>query len=625
MCNGNARLDHCARALSRSDDLEGDNRATPKTDRKEFDAQISARDAVEFYLPPFRAAMSGDSAARSIMCAYNAVNGVASCANDALINGVLRGAWGWDGFVVSDCDAIDDEASIAYANATLNNTSLAARAASALRGGTDLNCGEVYGEALGDAVTQGLVEEADVDAALERVLAEQFRLGYFDDPADQPWASLGAESVDTRAHRELALDGAVAAMTLLANRAAPDGIYGSASGGGAFLPLARNALARVAMIGPHANATADLLGGGNYHGDNAVFLDQSPLLGVTRALAAGRGERGDAPVVVYARGTDVTSNDTSGIAAAVDAARGADVAIVCIGLNGDVENESLDRASLALPGAQQALVDAVLASGTPVVLVLINGGALALPRTWVPPAATAADGDDGNDATLPAAAILEAWYPGQAAGDALAAVLFGDRAPAGRLPITFYDAALVDARNITDMNLRDRGGVTYRYYEGEPLFAFGHGLSYSTFEFAWSANGADHANATTREIAADADVDGSVVAWDVTVTNVGGATSACVALAFARSDHAVAPRGGKLVGFARTAALAPGESAAVRVPLSKFAISLTDEAGVEAVRAGEYAIEIGDVAAGNVARGRLSLTGDDEVLFSLPSALKRDK
>ncbi len=418
----------------------------PEPARHAFDAVISDRDLRETFLPAFEAAVR-EGGAGSVMCAYSGLDGAPDCANRRLLGDILRGEWGFQGYVVSDCDAVEDILSGHHAAATLPEAD-----AKALRAGTDLDCGGSYRK-LDSATVEGLVSESDVDTAVTRLFVARMRLGMFDPPARVPYAQIPPDSNDTPGHAALALEAAEKSIVLLKN----DGT----------LPL-RRGLGTIAVIGPNADDLDVLLG--NYNGTPSAPV--TPLEGIRRA--AGPNTR-----VVYARGSVIATGiadsvaDSTLIAEAVDAARGSDVAILVLGLSPRLEGEEMgvhipgfeggDRTSLDLPAPQERLLQAVSATGKPVVVVLLSGSAVAV--TW------AAD-------HVPA--MLEAWYPGQAAGTAIAAVLFGDANPGGRLPITFY-------RSVNDLPAFDNyamAGHTYRYFAGQPLYPFGYGLSYSRFTYA---------------------------------------------------------------------------------------------------------------------------------------------
>ncbi len=415
----------------------------PEHARHTFDVQPSVRDLWETYLPAFEASIK-EAGAVSIMGAYNRVNGEPCCASTTLLGSILRDRWGFDGFVVSDCGAIGD---IYRHHHTV--ASAAEAAALAVKAGCDLECGQTYG-ALKEAVEQGFINEANLDQSLVRLFTARFQLGMFDPPAQVPYARIPISVNDSPEHRALALRVARESLILLKNE-------------NQHLPLA-NTLARIAVIGPNAHNPEILLG--NYNGTPSSSV--TPLDGIR--LKANSGTE-----VVYARGCGVFDPDTSGIAEAVALARQADVVIFVGGLSQALEGEEGqqeglpeglvsqgDRLRLGLPDVQENLLHALYETGTPIILVLLNGSAVAV--NWA------------ND-HVPA--ILEAWYPGEEGGTAIAEALFGKYNPGGRLPVTFYKSAS-DLPAFEDYQM---AGRTYRYFTGEPLYPFGYGLSYTRFEY----------------------------------------------------------------------------------------------------------------------------------------------
>jgi len=411
----------------------------PEPERHTFDAVVSERDLRESYLPHFAAGIR-DGHAYSVMCAYNRVLGSPACGSDLLLKQVLRGDWGFSGYVVSDCGAIND----IYERHKVVPTAAAA-AALAVRAGTDLECGNVYAS-LVDAVNQGLISEQTIDRAVRRLFLARFKLGMFDPPERVRWAQIPFSVLDAPAHRALARQVARESIVLLKNA-------------GSVLPL-RKDLGTIAVIGPNADDKPMLLG--NYEGAPADSI--TPLRGIREAVPHTR--------VLYARGSDWTGASDSLLAEAERAAQQADVVVLCLGLTSRLEGEEMpvqvegfrggDRTSLDLPAAQEQLLERMVAAGKPVVLVLMSGSAVAI--NWA-------------DEHVPA--IVEAWYGGQAAGSALADVLFGDYNPAGRLPVTFY-------KSISDLPAFDdyrMAGRTYRFFKGTSLYPFGYGLSYTTFAY----------------------------------------------------------------------------------------------------------------------------------------------
>jgi beta-glucosidase len=514
----------------------------PEPERHRFDAKISERDLRETYLPAFRATIT-EAKAASIMCAYNRINGEPACANTHLLGDILRGEWGFNGYVVSDCGAITD----IYQRHHFMNTPEEA-SAQAVKRGTDLECGDTY-RSLVAAVKQGKISEAEIDINLKRLFAARFRLGMFDPPEMVPYSTIPFSANDSIEHRQLALNAARESIVLLKNE-------------NNTLPLSK-AIRTLAVIGPNADSTQVMLG--NYNGQPSRAT--TPLAGIRQhvspqtkvlytmgtaltdvsvvpvpssALRGPEGERGlraeffanknlegapsvkrvdeevnfdwgmsnpapgipaddfsarwtgklvpaisgkyrfgaiaDDGVRIYLDGkliaedwtehapTTVTGEVTllagksydlkmeyyeskigavaklvwqpptaqteSPFAESVNLAKQADAVVLILGLSSQLEGEEMtvhepgflggDRTDIGLPARQQALLEAVTATGKPVVLVLMSGSALAV--NWA-------------DAHVPA--IVQGWYPGEEGGAALADVLFGDYNPAGRLPVTF--------------------------------------------------------------------------------------------------------------------------------------------------------------------------------------------
>jgi beta-glucosidase len=420
----------------------------PEAERHRFNATPPERDLYETYLPQFEMAVRQGHVG-GVMGAYNALNGVPDCANSFLLTDLLRTQWGFDGYVVSDCGAIGD---IWREHHYVNTPEEAA--ADAVKAGCDLCCGGDY-QALVRAVQPGLVTEKEIDQALYYTLWTRFKLGLFDPPQDCPYSKIGIDQNDTPQHRALALKVAEESIVLLKN----DGI----------LPLDRSQIKRIAVIGPNGNSTTMLHG--NYHGSARRPI--SILNGIKQAA-------GTNIEVTFAPGCPITTDTNRGIAAwsrqdnettrplpelnaeALSHATNADLIIYVGGITPAQEGEGFDRDSIELPEVQEKLVEALHATGKPVVMVNCSGSAIALP--W--------------EATN-LLAILQAWYPGEEGGLAVGEVLFGDVNPSGHLPITFY-ASTADLPDFTDYSMSNR---TYRYFNGQPLYAFGHGLSYTKFDF----------------------------------------------------------------------------------------------------------------------------------------------
>jgi beta-glucosidase len=419
----------------------------PEPERHSFDAVTDERDFRETYLPQFEMGIK-EGKAYSVMCAYNRYNGETCCGSDALLNGILRTEWGFDGYIVSDCGAIRD----IYAGHKVVSTPAEA-AALAVLSGTDLECSNVYRN-LKEAVDKNLITEKDIDIALKRLFTARFRLGMFDPPEMVEYSKIPYSVLDSEKNKALAKETALKSIVLLKNE-------------NNLLPLKKN-IGTVAVIGPNSNQDFVLLG--NYNGTPSDPI--TPLRGITEELA-GISE------VVYAQGCNWAAGMTGERsseelkAEAIEVAKKADVVIMCMGITPRLEGEEMkvmvegfrggDRTRIDLPDVQQELIKEVHAIGKPVVLVLLNGSALAV--NW-------------EKDNIPA--IIETWYGGQAAGSALADVIFGDYNPGGRLPVTFYKS-VEDLPDFSDYNMKNR---TYRYFNGEPLYPFGYGLSYTTFKYS---------------------------------------------------------------------------------------------------------------------------------------------
>jgi beta-glucosidase len=403
-------------------------------DRRKISSNVDERSLREYYLPAFRTCVT-EGKVYSAMSAYNALNEVPCPVNRTLLTNILREEWGFTGYVVSDCDAVAD----VWFNHQYVVTEQDATALS-IKSGTDLNCGGTYQIFTGTAISEGLMSEADADTALSRVLKARFLLGEFDPPSLVPYTAIPDSELDCNEHRSLALRAAREAIVLLKNQ-------------DSLLPLNKETLVRIAVIGP--NADAFQLGG--YSGTPSVHI--TPLDGIT-AKVASTGARVD-----YVRGCTVSGPmEQASFDSAVALAAGSDVVIMVCGTDLYVAAEELDRTTLDLPGAQELLIREVSRANPRTILVLVSGSTLSIP---------------GINDSIPA--IVAAWYDGQAQGSAIADVLFGDYNPGGKLTSTWHrsvnDLPPMDSYNI-------RNNRTYMYFPGEPLYPFGYGLSYTTFEYS---------------------------------------------------------------------------------------------------------------------------------------------
>jgi beta-glucosidase len=520
----------------------------PDAQRHSFNAVVSQRDLRMTYLPAFQACVT-EAGAFSVMGAYNRVNGEACCASPTLLGKILRDEWQFDGYVVADCGAVDD---IFSGHGLAHSPEEAA--AMAVKAGCDLECGCTYGIAcdynkLKAALARGLLTEDDIDRSVKRLFTARFRLGMFDPESQVAYTQIPMSVVNSPAHQELALEVARQSLVLLKNE-------------GGLLPLDRSSVGSIAVVGPNADETLVL--SGNYYGTAAAPV--SVLAGIKALVGSGT-------TVNYARGCDILDPSQDGFAEAVQAARSSDVVVAVVGLSQQVEGEegqqegnppgvtSLgDRDSLDLPGAQEELLRAVKATGKPLVVVLINGSAVSI--IWAA-------------ANLPA--ILEAWYPGQAGGTAVAEALFGLTNPGGRLPVTFYRSA----SDLPDFADYDMTGRTYRYFGGQPLYQFGFGLSYTTFSYA----NLEVSPATGRA--------GEPVTVSAEVENSGQVAGDEVVQLYVRDVAASEPVPRvQLAGFSRIH-LAPGEKRTVQFTVTAEQMSFADEAGKWVTEPGDFEVWVG--------------------------------
>lgn len=678
----------------------------PEPERHRFDAVSTERDLRETYLPAFRATVV-EGGAVSVMCAYNRTNGEPCCASSQLLNDTLRRDWGFNGYVVSDCGAIDDIYKRHFFVKTAEEAS-----ALAVKRGTDLECGDSY-KALVNAVKQGLISEAEIDRALKRLFDARFRLGMFDPPEMVPYTNIPFSKNDAPEHRQLALDAARESIVLLKNE-------------NNTLPLRKN-LKSIAVIGPNADEVQVLLG--NYNGQPSRAT--TPLAGIrqrvspqTKVLyAAGttltevsavpvpasflRGPEGEsglkaeyfsnkelkgAPVLtrvdrevnfdwgmtnpapgipaddfsarwtgklvpemtgkyrfgataddgvrVYLDGKLITEDWTehapatvtgevtleagksydirmeyfeskigavaklvwqppvvkedNPYAEAVRVAKEADTVVLVLGLSPRLEGEEMnvrepgflggDRTDIALPPRQQGLLEAVAATGKPIVLVLLSGSALAVP--W---------------ANEHVPAIVQAWYPGEEGGTAIAETLFGDYNPGGRLPVTFYKS--LDQLPPFDNYKMD--GRTYRFFKGEALYPFGHGLSYTRFKYSGLTVSTPRVTAEEKVVvSAEVENSGSRAGDEV------------VQLYVTDMEASVRVPIRSLAGVERVH-LKPGERRVVKFTIEPRQLAVITDDGRTVVEPGDFKITIGGKQPGFTGTADAGTTGFIEGRFSV--------
>jgi len=519
----------------------------PEPLRHGFDAQPSEQDLYDSYLPHFEAAVR-EGRVGAVMSAYNRVDGKSATASLFLLTETLRKRWGFAGHVVSDCDAVSDIWMTHKLVATPEEA-----AALAVKAGCDLNCGSQY-YALTRALKKGLLAEQDIDQALRHIFTARFQLGMFDPDEMVPYAKIPMSTVDSPAHAALALKAAEESIVLLKNTG--------------VLPLDRARVKRLAVIGANADSVRMLLG--NYNGTPSHPV--TILQGIQ--AAAGPGIE-----VVYAKGCPLALHPGETIddhapefLRAVETARSADAIIYVGGISSQLEGEEMrvdydgfkggDRTRIELPAVQSALLKALDATGRPVVFINCSGSAIAMP--W-------------EAEHLPA--IIQAWYPGQAGGTAVAEVLFGDCNPSGRLPVTVYRST-EDLPPFEDYAM---AGRTYRFFPGQPLFPFGHGRSYTEFHYG-----------PVRLAGGEVRADGTI-RMSVDITNSGGRDGNEVVQVYARRvgvDNPALPRQ-RLCAFQRVPVL-KGQS--VRVDLAIPAITLRHwdtQVKNYVVDPGDYELQVG--------------------------------
>ncbi|KAK7699495.1 hypothetical protein SLS64_011633 [Diaporthe eres] len=520
-----------------------------ETNRDGQNYDPTQQDLGEYFLQPFKTCVR-DVNVGSIMCAYNAVDGVPSCANAYLLQDVLRDSWGFSEpyhYVTSDCAAVDD----IYEPHNFTD-SLAAAAAVALNAGTDTNCGSTY-NVLNVSVANNFTTEKQMDVSLTRLYNALFTVGYFDGQPE--YDSLSWSDVGSPSAQSLAYQAAWEGMTLLKN----DGL----------LPL-ETSYGSVAMIGPWANATTQMQG--NYQG-TAPYL--------TSPLMAAEAQWSD---VTYALGTAIDSSDTSGFAAALAAAKAADVIIYAGGIDVSIEAEGMDRTSIVWPGNQLDLVQQLSELGKPLVVVQFGGGQI----------------DDTalfNNSNVNS--LVWGGYPGQDGGNALIDALVGKQPIAGRLTTTQYPADYINEVSLFDPNLRPSNsspGRTYKWYNKEPVLPFGYGLHYTTFSYSWGTK-PNTSYAISSLIPAGSG--GSIPSvndaspWttvSVNVHNTGKLASDYVALLFLKTPNAgPSPYPNKwLVSYARAHGLAAGESQEVPLSLNLGALARANADGDLVLYPGDY-------------------------------------
>jgi beta-glucosidase len=517
----------------------------PESERHVFDVNVSNHDLWATYLPAFRQLVVNAKVA-GVMCAYNAYAGQPCCGSDKLMVDILRNKWDFKGYVTSDCGAIDD-----FYQTHKMFPDAESSATDAVLHGTDVECGNHTYKTLMQAVKDGKLSEKDIDVSLKRLFTIRFRLRMFDPTSMVKYAQIPISNLESQPHKDLALKMARESIVLLRNQPA-DAQKNN------LLPLHKS-IKKIAVVGPNAdNANTQL---GNYNGHPSVVT--TVLQGIKNKLKNAE--------VFYSRATDFVSTEPEDFSKLIDSIKDADVIIYVGGISPRLEGEEMkvhvpgfsggDRTSISLPTVQTDFLKALKATGKPVVFVMMTGSAVAIP--W-------------EEENIPA--IVNAWYGGEAAGTAVADVLFGDYSPSGKLPVTFYKSDS-DLPPFEDYSMKNR---TYRYFTGEALYPFGFGLSYTRFGFS------------NLQLSKTKIKKNETINAELTVTNNGKVKSDEVVELYLThlSDEENIPLY-SLKGFKRLS-LAPGASEKVKFTITPDMMKLVNDEGESVLNSGKIKVSIGE-------------------------------
>jgi len=517
----------------------------PEGERHSFNAVASPKDLRETYLPAFKEAVK-EANVEAVMGAYNRTNGEPCCGSKTLLNDILREEWGFKGHVTSDCWAIKD-----FHGGHGITSNAVESVALAVNNGCDLNCGNMYLN-LFLAHKEGLITEETIDKSVIRLMTTRMKLGMFDDPSHVPFASIPYEKNDCKEHRELALKVSEKTLVLLKNK---DNI----------LPLNKNKIKSIAVIGPNSNSRDALIG--NYFGTASKYV--TILEGIQQIVNPDTRVYHSEGCHLYRDKVEHLAIPEDRIAEAISVAERSDVVVMCLGLDANIEGEEGDESNqnaggdkkdLNLPGLQQKLLEEVYKTGKPIILVLLSGSALAI--NWA-------------DEHIPA--IVQAWYPSAEGGKAVASLLFGDYSPSGKLPVTFYKSS-EELPDFRDYSMKNR---TYKYMENEALYPFGYGLSYSKFEYSnLKINKSEIQVSETVEV-------------KVTVKNIGKYESDEIVQMYLKDAEAttVVPKY-KLSGI-KNARLKPNEEKEVSFELTPLQMALIDDEGNCILEPGLFEVFVG--------------------------------
>ncbi|TXT60134.1 MAG: Beta-glucosidase [Promethearchaeota archaeon] len=519
----------------------------PELRRHEMDITVKKKDLYETYLPAFEAAIK-EGKAYGVMGAYHRLNGKPCCASEFLLKTLLREEWDFKGYVIGDGGAVED-----IHNHHKTTKSFSESAAMALKAGCDvinpmniLTKAKIksYQKKVFDAYERGNITEKDLDKNLTRSLKARFLLGFFDPPEKVPYSKLSYDIVGKKAHRKVSLKAAEESTVLLKNR-------------NTILPILEIP-ETIAVIGPNADNIESLKG--DYSGKSSKYV--TPLQGIKNKFESKAK-------ILYEQGSMLTEPIEKGIKKSIQIAKQADIIICCLGLSPTIEGEEGhvitplrgDRKDLQLPAVQKELLKALYLTQKPIILILLNGGCLAVTHA-----------DKYIDA------ILEAWYPGEEGGTAIANVLSGDYNPSGKLPITFYRS--ID--QLPDYEDYSMEGRTYRFFDKEPLYPFGYGLSYSSFKFK-------DLSVNAHEIKQDEDLK-----LEFTIVNEGPYDGEDIAQLYIKHQpKAFCIPKIELKRFKRVH-LANGRSKTVSFILTSRDFSLFDEQGLKKLFSGRFTLFIGD-------------------------------
>lgn len=515
----------------------------PEDERHSFNAIASAKDMRETYLPAFKACVK-EAHVEAVMGAYNRTNDEPCCGSRTLLKDILRGEWGFEGHVTSDCWAIKDFHEYHMVTAGPKES-----VALAMNNGCDLNCGNINGNLI-QAEEDGLISEETIEQSVARLFETRMKLGLFDGSDSNPYNAISYDVVDCDGHKALNLKAAEKSITLLKNE-------------NNMLPLKKESIKKIGIIGPNADNRRALVG--NYEGTASEYV--TIIDGIREYL-------GDSVRIMYSEGCSICRDRISGLAQSNDrtaearaVAAESDVVIACFGLDPSLEGEegdqgnefaSGDKPNLNLPGIQEDVLKAIYESNKPVVLVLLSGSAVAVP--WA-------------DEHIPA--IVQGWYPGAQGGRAIARVLFGDVNPEGKLPVTFYRTT----EELPDFRDYSMEGRTYRYMKNEALYPFGYGLSYTSYDIS--------------DVKADTDKlgVGKKVKISASISNTGNMDGAQTVQVYVKSLSEGAPN--CQLKFLKKVWLAAGETKQVEFTLDAGSFGLYIDDGVKVLAKGNYEVYVG--------------------------------